>query len=105
MRAFATAMRLIFADRNMAVDAVWYPAGGLPPVPVRLVPSAPDEVQEFNGARLVSGTLRAQARLDQMPNPAKGDRVEIGAQPYAVQAVPQKDAQNLTWAFDLVPVP
>ena len=37
MNAFATAMNVIFADANMAVDAIWFVGGTGPGIAVRVI--------------------------------------------------------------------
>ena len=44
MNAFATAMNVIFADANMAVDALWFAGGTGPGIVVRVIRKSPDEV-------------------------------------------------------------
>ena len=49
MNAFATAMNMIFADPNMAVDALWLAGGTGPGVSVRVIRKSPDEITPFGG--------------------------------------------------------
>ena len=44
MNAFATAMNVIFADGNMAVEAIWFAGGTGPGVAVRVIRKSPDEI-------------------------------------------------------------
>lgn len=105
MTAFSVAMRMIFADRNMAADAVWYPGGTGPGVAIRAVESAPDEVQDFGQSRVASATLKVDVRVSEMTTPAKGDVIMIGAARYMVQSAPRKDALALIWELALVAAP
>ena len=47
MNAFATAMNVIFADANMAVDAIWFAGGTGPGIAVRVIRKSPDEITPF----------------------------------------------------------
>lgn len=101
--AFAIAMSVIFADPNMAVDAV-YRAGGVgPDVPVRAIRKAPDEVTAFGAARVWSETMRVDVRVAEVASPAAGDHVMIEGTTYIVQGEPVRDRERLVWTLDLRP--
>ncbi len=102
MNAFAAAMDAIFADINMAVDAIWYPAGGAP-VPVRVIRKAPDEVTSFGSAQVLSETTLVDVRVSEMANPKPGDGISIGADNFTIQGEPKRDRDRLIWTIELVP--
>jgi len=102
MNAFAAAMDALFADINMAVDAIWYPAGGAPQ-PVRVIRKAPDEVTAFGSAQILSDTTLVDVRVSEMPNPKPGDGISIGADNLKIQGEPRRDREGLLWALELVP--
>ena len=103
MTAFATAMTAIFADRNMAVDALWFAGGVGPGVPVRVIRKSPDEITPFGAGRILSETTRLDARLADMPAPAPGDLINIGLESFILQGEPELDRERLIWTLDMRP--
>ena len=104
MTAFATAMNVIFADRNMAVDALWFAGGVGPGVAVRVIRKSPDEITPFGAGRILSETTRLDARLADMPTPAPGDLINIGLESFILQGEPKLDRERLIWTLDMRPV-
>jgi len=72
--AFSAAMDAIFADQNMAVEAIWEGAGG-GPLPVRVIRKAPDELTTFGAARILSDITIVDVRVSEMPTPKPGLRL------------------------------
>ena len=54
MNAFATAMNVIFADPNMAVDALWFASATGPGIAIRVIRKSPDEITPFGAGRILS---------------------------------------------------
>ena len=100
--ALAAAIDALFADPNLARDAVYTPEGGAPAT-VRLVLRRPDTVTGFGDARVWSETTRADLRVAEVANPRPGDRLEIDGVAFAVQGEPVRDAERLIWTVDLRP--
>ena len=103
MNAFATAMNVIFADRNMAVDALWLAGGVGPGVAVRVIRKSPDEVTPFGAGRILSETTQLDVRVAEMPTPAPGDLIRIGAEDFLVQGEPKADRERLIWTLNTRP--
>jgi hypothetical protein len=103
MNAFATAMNVIFADRNMAVDALWLPGGVVPGVAVRVIRKSPDEITPFGAGRILSETTLLDARIADMPTPAPGDLINIGLESFIIQGEPKLDRERLIWTLDMRP--
>ena len=103
MTAFSTAMLSIFADANMAVDAVWKAGGTGPDVACRAIRRAPDEVTDFGAGRFRSATTVADVLVSAIATPAAGDTLTIGAEVFRVQGEPLRDNDRLVWSLDLVP--
>lgn len=103
MNAFATAVDRIFADKNMAVDALWFPGGTGPGVAVRVIRKSPDEITPFGAGRILSETTQLDARVADMPNPAPGDLIRIGAEDFLVQGEPKADPERLIWTLNTRP--
>ena len=103
MNAFATAMNVIFADANMAVDAIWFAGGTGPGVAVRVIRKSPDEITPFGAARILSETALLEARLADLPTPAAGDLIRIGVEDFKLQGEPKLDRERLIWTLNTRP--
>ena len=101
MNAFATAMNMIFADPNMAVDALWLPGGTGPGVSVRVIRKSPDEITPFGAGRILSETTRLEARVADLPTPAPGDLIRIGLEAFVLQGEPKLDRERLIWTLNM----
>ena len=102
MTAFAAALDALFADGNIARDAV-YTADAGTPLLVRVVSRRADEISSFGDARLWSETARIDLRVADVPTPKPGDRVEIDGEAFLVQGEPVRDSERLVWTLDLRP--
>lgn len=102
MSAFAAAVGALFADPNIGRDAVYVADGGTP-VPVRVVARRADAITDFGDARLWSETTRIDLRVNEVPNPRPGDRIEIGGDAFLIQGEPVRDRERLVWTVDLRP--
>jgi ribosomal protein S8E len=100
MSAIAAAFDTLFADPNMARDAVFTPSNGIA-VRVRIVVRRPDRVSEFGETRLHAQTTIIDIRVADAPALASGDAFEIGAESFVVQGEPQRDAERLIWTAEL----
>ena len=101
MNAFATAIDRIFADPNMAVDALWFAGGTGSGVAVRIIRKSPDEITPFGAARILSDTTLLEARVADMPTPAAGDLIRIGLEDFIVQGEPKLDRERLIWTLNM----
>ena len=102
MTAAAMALDALFADDNIARDAVYTPEGGAP-VLVRAVARRADDITGFGDARLWSETTRIDLRVAEVPNPRPGDRIELDGEPFLIQGEPVRDRERLVWTVDLRP--
>ena len=100
MNAFATAMNVIFADANMAVDALWFAGATGPGIAVRVVRKSPDEITPFGAGRILSETTLLDARVADMPTPAPGDLIRIGLEDFILQGEPKLDREQLIWTIN-----
>ena len=103
MTAAATAIDVLFADGNLAREAV-YTAEGDTPTLVRVTTRRPDEVAGFGDARIWSETTRIDLRVVDVATPRPGDRVEIDGEAFLIQGEPVRDREQLVWTVDLRPV-
>jgi len=102
MNAFAAAIDGLFADGNIARDAV-YIAEDRAPQLIRVVTRRADEVTGFGDARLWSETTRIDLRVAEVPAPRPGDRIEIAGEAFLIQGEPVRDRERLVWTVDLRP--
>ena len=102
MTAVAMALDALFADDNIAREAVYTPAGGAP-VLVRAVARRADDVTGFGEARVWSETTRLDLRLAEVANPRPGDRIELDGEAFLIQGEPVRDRERLVWTVDLRP--
>jgi hypothetical protein len=102
MSAFAAAIDGLFADGNLARDAVYIAEGSAPRL-VRVVTRRPDEVTTFGEARLWSETTRIDLRVAEVPSPRPGERIEIDGEAFLIQGEPVRDRERLVWTVGLRP--
>ena len=102
MNAFAAALDALFADGNIARDAVYVAEGGTPQL-IRVVTRRADEVTSFGDARLWSETTRVDLRVAEVPAPRPGDRIEIDGEGFNIQGEPVRDRERLVWTVNLRP--
>ena len=76
--AFAAAIDVLFADPNLAIDAVYRAGGADPGVPVRVILRRPDRIGEFGETRIVAETVVIDVRVSDVAAPAEGDTIEAG---------------------------
>ena len=100
MNAFATAMNVIFADRNMAVDAIWFVGGTGPGLTIRVIRKSPDEITPFGAGRILSETTQLDVRVANMPSPTSGDLIRIGLEDFILQGEPKLDRERLIWTLN-----
>jgi hypothetical protein len=103
MTAFSAAVDVIFADPNVAADAQWFFAGIAPPVAIRVVRRAPDDVQDYGQARLSQPATTVDVRVSDIASPKPVDRIMIGGETFVIQGQPQRDRLGLVWTINLRP--
>ena len=97
MTAFDLAVDSLFADPNLAVDAVLRLGGNGPAQPIRVIRATPDRFASFGEGRFVVDTVLLNIRLADAPVLAAGDTVEIAGQLHEVQGTPTRDTDRLVW--------
>jgi hypothetical protein len=100
MNAFAVATDLIFADRHLAVDALWRAAGAGDGVAVRVIKQRPDRIASFGEGRFVTDSVLIDVRVSDVPVLAPGDTFEIAGVIYTVRGEPVRDGERLTWGSE-----
>ena len=102
MNAVGMALDALFADGNIACDAVYVASGGAP-VLIRVVARRADDITSFGDARLWSETTRIDLRVAEVPAPRPGDRIEIEGDGFNIQGEPVRDRERLVWTVALRP--
>jgi hypothetical protein len=103
MTVFADAIADLFADPNIARDAVWRPGGSGDGIPVRAIARRPDREVEFGDVAVHTATAVFEVRVSEVPNPAEGDTITLGGETFVVQGEPVRDAERLVWTLDSRP--
>ena len=98
----ATAIDALFTDPNIARDANYTPASGVP-FPVRVIARRGDLVSEFAERRVAAATVVLDLRASEVADPKAGDRIELAGEVLTVQGKPLRDAERLVWTLDTRP--
>jgi hypothetical protein len=102
MNAFAATVDTLFADPNLARDAI-YRAGGVDPsIPVRVIVRRPDRIGDFGDTRIASETATFDVRTSEI-EPGEGDTLEIDGVTYIIQGEPLRDSERLIWTIEVRP--
>lgn len=97
---FAAATDVLFADLNIARDAIWRAGGVGAGVSVRVITRRPDQVVSFGDSRAVLPTMLVDVRRSDVSDPASGDTVEIDGDLFEIIATPISDSLRLVWTCE-----
>jgi hypothetical protein len=100
MTIFIVATDALFADPNIATDAIWRAGGAGAGTAVRVVTRHPDRVVGFGDSRAVLPTLLVDVRRSEVAEPASGDTVEIDGELFEIIAAPIIDSARLVWTCE-----
>jgi hypothetical protein len=100
MTIFPVALDVLFADPNIAADAVWRAGGVGAGTAVRVVTRRPDQVVGFGDSRAVLPTLLVDVRRSEVAEPASGDTVEIDGELFEIIAAPIVESLRLVWTCE-----
>ena len=103
MDAFADALGEVFADPNLAEDAIWRAGGTGPAIPVRIVRRSPDRVERFGDSRALLGSLAVDVLRSEAPMLAEADTIEIDGTTFRAVAEPVSDGIGLLLTVELAP--
>jgi len=103
MTVFAAAMDRIYANPSLAVAALWISALTSEELTIRVIRRAPDRINEFGAARLMSDTMVLDVRVSDLADPRPGDLIVIGTESFTIQGEPVRDSDRLIWTLDLRP--
>jgi hypothetical protein len=102
MTAFADALEVLFADKNISVE-IWHRDGAGAFTRARGILRRPDEISEFGAARLLSDTTRIDVRVADIPNPRPQEQILIGDETFLIEGEPRRDRERLIWTMTLCP--
>lgn len=97
MGAFAAAAQAVFADPNMAADALYLERGLWPGQPVRVIRSEPSRVGAALDHDFVLDAIILDVLVSAVPALARQDAFLIGEDQFDVISDPVRDAQGLVW--------
>ena len=103
MDAFAAATDALFADPNIARDAIWRAGGAGVGIAVRVITRRPDQVVSFGDSRAILPSMLIDVRRSEIPAPGSGDTVEIEADTFEIIATPVSDSLGLVWTCEAAP--
>ena len=66
-----------------------------------MIRKSPDEITPFGAGRNLSETTLLDARVADLPTPAPGDLIRIGAEDLVVQGEPKLDRERLIWTLNM----
>jgi hypothetical protein len=100
MDAFVAATDALFADPNIARDAVWRAGGVGAGTSARVITRRPDQVVGLGDSRAVLPTTLIDVRRSEVSEPATGDIVEIDGDLFEIIATPTADGLGLVWTCE-----
>jgi hypothetical protein len=103
MSAFAEAVEVLFADPNIARDAVWRSGDAGPGMAVRVVVRMADRLGSLGATRIASDTATFDLRVSEVATPAAGDSIELDGIRYLIQGEPLRDPERLVWTVEARP--
>jgi hypothetical protein len=101
--AFAAAIDALFADPNLAAEALCRAGGADPGIPVRVIVRRPDRIGDFGETRIASETETFDVRTSEIAKPVEGDTLEIDGIRYVIQGEPLRDSERLIWTIEARP--
>jgi len=95
VNAFAAALATLVADPNLGVDVLWQ-RGNDPPLPLRVLRAAPDQVLSSFSVSAITATDILSVPVAVLPDIQAGDRFWIGGDSLTVQSA-LRDASGTAW--------
>ena len=101
MTVFDAALEALFADPNLAEDALWRPGGTGPGQPIRIIRVQPQPLFDIGGAKLVRDGTIFDVPVALAPTIDEADTIEAGGRVYRVQAPPVRSMDGLVCRLDV----
>ena len=103
MTAFAGAVDALFADPHLGLDALWFLNGQGAGLQVRVMRQLPDLETPYGQTRILSDVGVFAVRVAEVPDPGRGDRIEVDGETFLVQGAPKRDRLRLYWTVEADP--
>jgi hypothetical protein len=100
MNAFTAAIDALFADPNIATNAIYRTGGTDPGTTVKAIVRQPDRIGTFGETRIATETTIFDIRASDINAPAEGDTIEMDGAVYVIQGEPIRDAERLVWTIE-----
>lgn len=102
MTVFSAMFDTLYADPNIAKDAVYVPPGGGEGTPCRAVRSTlPDEqIVGYGAAGVIVGSDVFELRRTEVPDPAAEGRLTVGGIDYVIKGDPRAAADGRLWIVE-----
>lgn len=101
MTVFAAMLATLFADPNMAADAVYTPPGGGAGTPCRAIVRQPDRSFAFHEVGVTLPARIAEVRVAEVTAPEEGGTLTVAGTPCRVTRVTQTDLDRALWRLEL----
>ncbi len=98
--AFDDAMGCLFADPNLARQAI-YQKPGNEPVTVRVIARQADQVLDFGDTRVRTGNSLFDVLAADILDPRPGDTLIVDGENHIIQGEPLRDQERLVWTLDV----
>ncbi len=102
INAFDDAMGRLFADPNLAREAI-YQTPGDDPVTIRVIARRADQVLDFGDTRVHTGNSMFDVLVSEVLDPRPDDTLIVDGETYIVQGEPARDPERLVWTLDVRP--
>jgi hypothetical protein len=99
MDAIIAALDALFADPEIAEDALWKPGGAEPGIPVRVIRREP-EASPSSAIAGCSWQVSLSIRKAEAPTLAEGDVIVVEERSFPVLAKPRVDALGIIYACE-----
>ena len=100
INAFDDAMNRLFADPNLAREAI-YQKSDNEPVTVRVIARQADQVLDFGDTRVHSRNSMFDVLASDVLDPRPDDTLIVNGESYIIQGEPVRDQERLIWTLDV----
>ena len=101
MTVFDVAVQALFADPNIAEQALWRPGGAGPGVPVSIIRTPPQPEFDIGGVKLVQDGMMFDVSAGMAPTIDENDTIETAGIVYVIQAPPVRTMDGRIWRLDV----
>lgn len=95
---YSDAAQALFAS-ELATDAEYLSSSQSTTAPVRVILCRRETPTDLGPVRAATETVRIDVLPSQVPTPARGDRIRVGAVWYEVAEPPRQDIEQSVWTL------